>query len=258
MKKPAVIVAVVALLFGAGMLSTQRADAADVPAYHPSRLTHVGDAQQLLVVAGESRTSTYATLRAFWKKSDGSWAQAMPSMAARNGYGGWVKAADRVQDTGTTPSGTFPLAKAYGAQVDPGTRLPYRRFDSNDYWSGDQQDPKTYNLFQSSASANRTWRTGEAERLAAYPTQYEYFVSVEFNTPAASTIRYDSARSQYYTTRPVNTKLGNAIFLHVNGKGSTGGCVSLRRSDLISVLRWLDPAKKPRIVMAPLSDLGTA
>jgi hypothetical protein len=34
--------------------------------------------------------------------------------------------------------------------------------------------------------------------------------------------------------------------------------VSLKRADLLKVLKWLDPAQHPRIVMAPLSEIGTA
>jgi hypothetical protein len=30
------------------------------------------------------------------------------------------------------------------------------------------------------------------------------------------------------------------------------------RADMISVLNWLDPAMKPRIVMAPEAEIGTA
>jgi L,D-peptidoglycan transpeptidase YkuD (ErfK/YbiS/YcfS/YnhG family) len=53
-------------------------------------------------------------------------------------------------------------------------------------------------------------------------------------------------------------RLGSAIFLHANGAGSTAGCVSLRRADLLTVLRWLDPRFRPRIVMAPIGDIGRA
>ena len=88
-------------------------------------------------------------------------------MPARNGYKGWVVASQRVQNTGTSPQGTFRITSAFGLKKNPGTKVPYRLADGNDYWVGDQKDPKTYNLVQSSASAKRTWRVGEAERLAA-------------------------------------------------------------------------------------------
>jgi L,D-peptidoglycan transpeptidase YkuD (ErfK/YbiS/YcfS/YnhG family) len=249
--------AVVALV-AAGIILTQRADAATVPAYDPTRLAHVGDAGQLIVVTGNSKTSSYGTLRTYQKTADGTWSAKFAAMAARNGYGGWVAASSRVQNTGTTPKGTFAVTDAFGLKANPGTRMKYRLLNSNDYWVGDSRDAKTYNLFQTSAPASRTWRKSQSEHLADYPTQYEYAAVIDFNRPAASSLVYDTVRYQWYTTKPVNTTRGSAIFLHVNGAGSTAGCVSLRRTDLISVLKWLDPAKKPRIVMAPEASIGKA
>jgi L,D-peptidoglycan transpeptidase YkuD (ErfK/YbiS/YcfS/YnhG family) len=258
MRRTFVIGAALAVLAAAGMVLIARADAAAVPAYHPTRLAHVGDARQLVVVTGAGKTSSYATLRTYRKNADGTWSAAFPAMAARNGYRGWVPAAQRVQNTGTTPQGTFTITTAFGLKKNPGTKVPYRFADGNDYWVGDQQDPKTYNLFQPSASAKRTWRVGQAERLAAYPTQYEYAAVIDFNRPGPKTVTWNATYGEYVTSRPVTVRRGSAIFLHINGKGSTAGCVSLSRSHLLSVLKWLDPARKPRIVMAPLAEIGTA
>jgi len=253
-----VVGAALAVLGAAGMVLIARADAATVPAYHPTRLAHVGDAKQLIVVTGASKTSSYATLRTYQKNADGTWSAKFSAMPARNGYKGWVPAAQRVQGTGTSPQGTFTVTTAFGLGKNPGTKVPYRLADGNDYWVGDQKDPKTYNLVQASASAKRTWRTGEAERLAVYPTQYEYAAVIDFNRPAPATVSWNATYGEYVTSRPVNVRLGSAIFLHVNGKGSTAGCVSVGRTNMVNVLKWLDPAKKPRIVMAPLSEIGKA
>ncbi|HEU4348098.1 MAG TPA: L,D-transpeptidase family protein [Actinoplanes sp.] len=258
MKKSLVIGAGLAVLAAAGMVFIARADAATVPVYHPTRLAHVGDARQLVVVTGSSKTSSYSTLRTYQKNADGSWSARFSSMPARNGYRGWVLAASRVQDTGTSPQGTFRITTAFGLKPNPGTKIPYRYADGNDYWVGDQRDPKTYNLVQPSASARRTWRTTEAERLAAYPTQYEYSAVIDFNRPDPRTVSWNTTYSEYVTSRPVDVRRGSAIFLHINGAGSTAGCVSISRANLIAVLKWLDPAQKPRIVMAPLSEIGTA
>ena len=204
---------------------------------------------QVIVVSGVSQTSTAATVRAYQRLPDGRWSQQFSAMPARIGYGGWAPAASRVQDTGTTPAGVFGLTTAFGLGADPGARLPYTRADADDYWVGDEQDPRTYNMFQPSASAARTWRTARAERLAAYPVQYEHAVVIDFNRPRAPDTSWDSAHSQWVTTTPVDVRRGSAIFLHVNGTGSTAGCVSVARADLIRLLTWLDPAKNPRIVM---------
>ena len=252
------VVAGLGALVAAGVVLSVRADAATVPPYDPTRLAHVGDARQLIVVTGASRTSTSATLRTYRLGGDGRWAAAFPAMPARTGYGGWVAGGRRRQGTGTTPQGTYRITDAFGLQPDPGTALPYRHADGNDYWAGDQQDPRTYNLVQPRASERRTWRTGESERLSAYPVQYAYAAVIDFNRPAASTVRWNATLGEHVTGKPVDVRLGSAIFLHVNGKGSTAGCVSVSRADLLTVLRWLDPALKPRIVMAPLSDIGAA
>lgn len=237
------------------MLGGAAPASAAVPAWFPTRLGHVGDARQLLVVVGTG--GSYATLHAYRREGLG-WREVVPPAAARIGYGGWVWAARRVQDTGTTPAGTFALTEAFGLGVDPGARLPYRRVGKNDYWVGDRRDPRTYNLWEPAAVSGRTWRTGQAERLSDYPTQYEFAVVIDFNRPAPATVVWNAARREYVTSRPAVVGRGSAIFLHVNGRGSTAGCVSVSRSRLIGILRWLDPAQRPRIVMAPLTDIGRA
>lgn len=248
-----------AVVAGIGGVRALSADAATVPAYHPSKLKHVSDSRQLIVISGVSRTSSYATAYTYQLSADGkTWKARFSGVPARVGYAGWAWASKRVQNTGTTPAGTFRISATFGLKPNPGTKMSYKLADGNDYWVGDNRDPKTYNMFQPSASSKRTWRTGEAERLAAYPTQYEHAAIINFNRPAASSVKWDAAHGQYVTSKPANTKLGSAIFLHVNGAGSTAGCVSLRRADLIKVLNWLDPAQRPRIVMAAKVDLGKA
>jgi len=54
----------------------------------------------------------------------------------------------------------------------------------------------------------------------------------------AAAIAYNTARTP---------GLGSAIFLHVSSGTATAGCVSLPRSELVKVLRWLRPPDNPRI-----------
>ena len=60
---------------------------------------------------------------------------------------------------------------------------------------------------------------------------YRHFAVIEFNM------------------RPVVPGRGSGIFLHARTGSSTNGCVSLPVPQLVSTLRWLDPAKRPRIVI---------
>jgi L,D-peptidoglycan transpeptidase YkuD (ErfK/YbiS/YcfS/YnhG family) len=252
----AALVLGVTALVAAGVVLSRRADAGTVPPYDPARLTHIGDSRQLIVVTGVSRTSTYSTLRTYQLGANGRWTTAFAAMPARNGYHGWAWGGQRVQGSGTTPLGTYPITMAFGLKPNPGTKLAYRHADANDYWVGDDRDPKTYNMFQPLAASKRTWRINQSEKLSAYPTQYEYAAVIDYNRPADPTVTWDAPHGEYVTSHPADVRRGSAIFLHINGKGSTAGCVSLRRADLLTVLKWLDPALKPRIVMAPLAQIG--
>ncbi|WP_328475623.1 L,D-transpeptidase family protein [Actinoplanes sp. NBC_00393] len=238
------LAAVLVIVVTAVLLPAQPAAAAI-----PADLAHIGNAKQVIVVTAAGWSSTKATLRAYQRGADGRWRQAFAGMAARTGYGGWAWASRRVQDTGTTPVGTFKITEAFGVRADPGTRLPYRKVDGNDYWVGDQRDARTYNLFQPSASAKRTWRKSQAERLAAYPKQYAHAAVINFNRPSG--VKWDAKRSQYVAGKPARTGRGSAIFLHASGTGATAGCVSVSRANMVRLLKWLNPAKHPRIVMGP-------
>jgi len=131
--------------------------------------------------------------------------------------------------------------------------MPYRDVDSDDYWVYDPRDPKTYNILQSYHSPYAYWRTAEAERLAAYGTQYKYAAIISYNLPG--NVKWSTQYRERQTTTPADVTKGGGIFLHVNGSGATAGCVSLIESSTLKVLKWLLPAKMPRIIMGPSSAI---
>ena len=116
----------------AGLAAVPSASATE-PAYYPSRLAHVGDAAQLLVVTGNSSSSSHATLRAYERGADGVWRLAFSPMAARSGYAGWVNGPARVENSGTSPIGTYGLTTAFGLASNPGVKLQYLHVDQDDY-----------------------------------------------------------------------------------------------------------------------------
>lgn len=61
---------------------------------------------------------------------------------------------------------------------------------------------------------------------------------------------------QWRARCPADIRKGGGMFLHVNGPGSTAGCVSLTYADMKVVLRWLDPTTTPRVVMGPTSAIS--
>ena len=154
-------------LAGAGALvaATAASGQAAPAAIDPSRLAHVGDAGQVIIVTAPSWRSTTGTLRAFERDGSGGWREVVAATPAWLGYGGLVLGTQRKQGTGTTPAGTYAITSAFGSLPDPGTRLPYRAFDRNDSWTYDPDHPFTYNVFQTAPSTGAptaatpsTWR----------------------------------------------------------------------------------------------------
>jgi L,D-peptidoglycan transpeptidase YkuD (ErfK/YbiS/YcfS/YnhG family) len=167
----------------------------------------------------------------------------------RLGYGGWVRAGQRRQGTGTTPAGRFPMPYAFGNRADPGARLRYRAVDRNDVWPYEPRDPATYNIYQPFRAASSHWRRGYRERLASYGYEYAYAVVLGFNLPRG--VHWSPTRHQSVADRPADTRRGGGIFLHVQRSRYTAGCVAAPLRDVRWLVRWLDPARHPRIVMGP-------
>ena len=229
------------------MMPSRSAVAAEVT---PAQLA-VGDSTQVMIVTSSSWSTSYATLQTWQKNSAGAWTKPFGSMRARLGYNGFKLDADRRQNSGTTPAGNYLIKKTFGVSANPGTKMPYRDFDATDYWVYDPRDPKTYNILEPYRTSGSDWRTKEAERLADFRGQYKYAAIIGYNLPSG--VYWSAAAREYRTRTPAETVKGGGIFLHVNGSGATAGCVSLYESSMLKVLKWIDPAKQPRIIMGPRS-----
>lgn len=228
------------------------AHAAEPAAFHPSRLSSLGDARQVLVVTSAAWSSSRARLRAYELAPDGTWTLRLGPVAARVGGNGFSPAARRRQGSGTTPAGAFAVPWAFGTRPDPGTALPYRQVDGKDWWPYDPRDPATYNVWQPRRSAAADWRTSWAEDLSSYGRQYRHAAVIAYNLPS-SVLRTGGER---VAARPADVRRGGGIFLHVDRPGATTGCVSIGQGHLETVLRWLDPSMDPMIVMGPRSAMG--
>lgn len=144
----------------------------------------------------------------------------------RVGYNGITDGLTRRQGSGTTPSGTYSMSYAFGNSRKPaGTVIAYHRVKPGDFWVQDQNSPY-YNELRNSALGGflpRTTGANSSERLSDYTTQYAYAVIINFNR----------APDRKVVGR------GSGIFLHVNGTGATGGCVSISKAALASLLGYL-------------------
>lgn len=187
------------------------------------------------VVTVNTKYKTHANVR-YWTKANGKWTQQFMTVKGRIGSGGVVPRAERKQGTSTTPLGTFSLMSTFGRHAKASTqKLSHRRITSDLYWVQDNNS-RYYNRYRlKSKGGFRHWLpasdVNSSERLASYPTQYEYSVVIKYNY-----------------TKPVRYR-GAGIFLHVNGSGATGGCVSVPRWMMKELFTKLDPTKKPVIAI---------
>lgn len=249
-RRVSALAAALAMAVSVVALGTGSADAAPQPPYHPSRLAHIGDSQQVVVVTSPSWTSKVGTVRAYERTADGQWTEVVGATDANLGWSGMVLGTDRRQGTGKTPAGTFALTSAFGRKANPGTKLLYRKVDRDDAWTYDPDHPATYNMLQ---IAPVSWRSygGYVEHLWSYGLQYDYVAVIGFNLPPGPiTMGKDGIRR---TSQPADTTAGGGIFLHVSNGKNTAGCVAIAKPQMRRILAWLDPAKSPTIVIGPLS-----
>jgi L,D-peptidoglycan transpeptidase YkuD (ErfK/YbiS/YcfS/YnhG family) len=193
-----------------------------------------GSAQLITVEAARHRT-TAASLRT-WRRQGGCWVPVAGPWTARVGWNGL---ADRRREgDGTTPTGVYRIGSVmYGNSPNPGVRYRYRRLVCGDWWNEDPTSPG-YNTFQHVRCGTRPPFRVTTPGLWQEKSAYRHFAVIEYNM------------------RPVVPGRGSGIFLHAQTGSSTNGCVSLPADKLVVALRWLDPAKHPRIAIGTRASLG--
>jgi L,D-peptidoglycan transpeptidase YkuD (ErfK/YbiS/YcfS/YnhG family) len=212
----------------AATTGTAQAKVAEVT---PDGMRGLENATQVIVVASTSMRSTTATARTYEKSADGGWTIVRRAMPARLGYNGLSVPTRRREGDGTTPMGNYGFVYGFGSRPDPGLDDGFgtwRRVKNGSCWAGTK---KNYNRWVNRKPCN----PADENLFTNARLAYRYGVVMDFN--------YE---------RPVY-KRGSGIFLHVSKSGATAGCVSLRESDLLPVLRWMTPGA--RIVVGTKSYL---
>ncbi|MBL0313350.1 MAG: hypothetical protein IPP78_11705 [Holophagaceae bacterium] len=146
---------------------------------------------------------------------------------------------------GRSPAGilTFGGMWGYAPKAPEGVRLPYTTATKCDRCVDDPDDADYAKLVHlDSPDAPRTWRS--AEHLLMETDHYRYMVVIHYND-----------------LKP-HKNAGSCIFFHVSPPpgGGTAGCTALAAEDLLTVLRWMDPAQHPALVQIPerLLDIARA
>ncbi|MFG3268630.1 MULTISPECIES: L,D-transpeptidase family protein [Streptomyces] len=177
-------------------------------------------ARQVVVVTGRGPDSPLSEV-VLHRRTGTGW-QPGPVWPAHNALRGWTDH-HRAGDL-RTPIGVYGLSDAGGRLPDPGTRLPYDR----------------------STGGFRSPGTGfEGESLAG---SFDHVIAIDYNRePGTSPLDW---------TRPLGAGRGGGIWIHVDHGGPTHGCVSIAERHMKDLLRALDPALHPVVVMGDHASLA--
>jgi L,D-peptidoglycan transpeptidase YkuD (ErfK/YbiS/YcfS/YnhG family) len=192
------------------------------PAPAAARTTYPAGVRQLITVTAASHSATFATFGAY-RITHGHAVEVFGPWTARVGYNGIARPGKKREGDGRTPSGSYGFSFFFGVRHDDGFFFPFRHAYRYDFWD-DDPDSSLYNEWVNARKHNPGLRPEPVHQVPAY----EY----------AAVITYNARRVP---------GLGSAIFLHVSTGTATAGCVSLPRSELLRVLRWLRPRDHPRI-----------
>lgn len=188
-----------------------------------------GTSSQLLLVRNTSPSpgSVDVEVTAL-EKREGRWQRPFAPLKGVIGRNGFAPPGEKREGDGRTPSGTFPLGTVFGYAPSFPTRMPYRQAGADDLWVDDSAAPD-YNRWVTRG----TTQAASFERMRRDDDLYKLGIVVEYNT------------------HPVIKDRGSAIFFHLwRGKGiATAGCIALAEEDLLKIVRWLDPAARPAVMM---------
>ncbi|WP_261558644.1 L,D-transpeptidase family protein [Frankia tisae] len=215
---------------GAEPLRPNRVDGADAATGAPGTVPGIGsvmaariprDALQVIVASGADREANTNNVT-LWQRAnpDAPWEPFGAPLTGRNGANGWTFA-HREGDL-RSPIGVFSLTAAGGKLPDPGTGLPY------------EYRPAFYRT-----AAPQGQPMAEA---------FNYVVAIDYNRLPG--------RPPSDPTRPMGDQVGGDIWLHVDHKSPTRGCVAVEQDALTSILRWLKPTAHPMIAMGDVADLA--
>lgn len=182
------------------------------------------------------QTEGYLAHVTLWVLDGDTWTAAAQT-EGRIGSGGLANPAQfLLEGTMTTPPGTHRLLHSFGThRRRPGWRFGYRRIGRGDFWVGDNASAH-YNRWRNKREGGFRTRLGEgqpnvSERLADHAEAYEFAMVIDFN--------YDDQVP----------KRGFAFFLHVQGKGGTGGCVGVPRPFMKRLMGEFVPGDDPLIAI---------
>jgi L,D-peptidoglycan transpeptidase YkuD (ErfK/YbiS/YcfS/YnhG family) len=198
------------------------------------RLASAAQATQLITVDAPTYATTSATV-SVWQREGPCWVAVFGPWTAHIGANGFSD--HHVEGDDTTPTGAYGIgAVMYGNAPNPGVQYQYQQLVCGDWWDEDSNSPQ-YNTFQSVPCGETPSFGGDSEALWQETNVYPSFAVIDYNTS------------------PVVPGAGSAIFIAANLGSPTEGCVGLPVDELDQLLRWLNPADLPLVVLGPDSEI---
>lgn len=198
------------------------------------QLASTDQATQLIIVDASTYATTSATL-SVWQREGSCWVAVFGPWTAHIGANGFSD--HHVEGDDTTPTGAYGIgAVIYGNVPNPGVQYPYQQLVCGDWWDEDPNSPE-YNTFQYVPCGETPSFGGYSEALWEETNVYPSFAVIDYNIS------------------PVVAGAGSAIFMAANLGSPTEGCVGLPVDELDQLLRWLNPAAFPLVVLGPDSEI---
>ena len=204
------------------------------------------DSHQLVLVISPIAESTTATLRRFDKKGK-QWEPAGESHPVNLGWTGlaWGRGLHEAQPgyqkkegDGKAPAGIYRFGTAFGYAPagEVSFNIDYLQVDTHQICVDDTAS-LFYNQIVDEKTVRKDWKSNE--HMQREDWLYKWGIYVEHNVPAV-------------------VGGGSCIFFHLWRKeGSpTAGCTAMTEENLLKLLQWLDPAKKPLLVQLVENEYG--
>ncbi|MFE0513648.1 L,D-transpeptidase family protein [Streptomyces sp. NPDC058964] len=173
--------------------------------------------RQAVVVYGD-RPDSPDSLVVLYQKRGSTWQQTA-SWPAHNGRLGWTT--DHRIDDERSPVGVFTLTDAGGTLADPGSRLRY--------WQDDNAYASMLNPEQ------------------AHLHDFDYVIAIDYNRLRGV--------PPFDWSRPDGVEKGGGIWLHTDHGDGTSACVTVSGPAMKTLLRTLEPAQHPVVVMGDREHL---
>lgn len=202
---------------------------------------------QALVVTTETAASVQGTAQRYERKAIRSKWKAVgddfPVVVGRGGLGWSLDTApEAVTDVkkegdGRSPAGLFPLTFAFGRPDKPNeVKLSYSKLEEYSECVDDVSSRHYNKLVDRLKVGVFDWKS--SEKMLEVGPEYDLGIFVAHNS------------------YPVRRGDGSCIFLHIWKDATTGtsGCTAMQRDNLLKVLSWADPARKPYLVQLTRAD----